>query len=65
MGNSDKGIKARTKADQVVNGAGGAEVVLAHDLADGGASVVGKHGLDLPVVRAPRSPAIGAEPLRL
>jgi hypothetical protein len=34
MGDSDKGIKARTKANQVMNGAGGAEVVLAHDLAD-------------------------------
>jgi len=27
--------KARTKANQVVNGAGGAEVVLAHGLTDG------------------------------
>jgi len=35
MGDSDKGIKARTKANQVVNGAGGAEVVLLHGLTDG------------------------------
>jgi hypothetical protein len=35
MGDSDKGIKARTKANQVMNGARSAEVVLLHGLTDG------------------------------
>jgi hypothetical protein len=34
MGDSDKGIKARAKADQVMNGAGSADVVSGHHVAD-------------------------------